>query len=465
MTLKFYNTLTRKKEEFKEKKKGHISMYTCGPTSYHYSHIGNLRSFIFVDLLKRYLIYKKYKVKHVMNITDVDDKTIRDSKKAKKSLKEFTEFYEKEFFTDLETLNIQKADIYPRAKDHIKDMVKLIEKLNKNKLTYTSKDSTYFKISKFENYGKLASLDKQTLKQNADGRLNTQDEYDKENVQDFALWKAYNKEDGDVFWETKIGKGRPGWHIECSAMSMKYLGENFDIHTGGIDLIFPHHTNEIAQSEAATGKKFVNYWLHNAHLIVNGEKMSKSKGNFFTLRDLQKKGYHPLAIRYELLSTHYRQQLDFREKDMESASNTLKKFSELFHVLDDAKENAIILKVDKLIKNVKEKFEKEMDDDLNISGALSAIFVFIRGIHKLKALGKKDANNIKNTLLDLDQVLGVMNYKKEKIPREIENLAKQRLEARNNKDWTLSDDLRNKIKKLGYQIDDTEKGFIIKKIN
>jgi cysteinyl-tRNA synthetase len=297
--IKFYNTLTRHLDSFKPIEKDTVKIYSCGPTVYDYAHIGNFRSYIFSDLLRRFLKYEGYKVIHTMNLTDVDDKTIRRSNEENMSLKEYTDKYIKVFFEDLETLNIEKVEYYPRATEHINEMIELIKKLDKNGYTYEADGSIYFNISKFKEYGKLSKIDLSGMKSGV--RIDV-DEYNKEDVRDFVLWKG--KKEGEPFWETEYGAGRPGWHIECSAMSSKYLGETFDIHTGGVDLIFPHHENEIAQSECASGKKFVNYWLHCAHLIVNGEKMSKSKGNFYTLRDLLKKGYSPKAIRYLLLSTN-----------------------------------------------------------------------------------------------------------------------------------------------------------------
>ena len=274
MGFKLYNTLTHKKELVKPIKDNQIAMYSCGPTVYDFAHIGNFRAYICSDILKRYLKYSGFKVKHVMNITDVDDKTIKGANKEGISLKEYTSRYEKSFFEDLETLNIDKADVFPRATEHIPEMVSIIKKLLKGRIAYKSEDgSVYYNISKFKDYGKLSHT---KVKQLKEGARVKQDSYEKEEAKDFALWKAYDKEDGNVFWETEIGKGRPGWHIECSAMSIKHLGEHFDIHGGGVDLIFPHHENEIAQSEASTGKKFVNYWFHNEHLLVNGQKMSKS---------------------------------------------------------------------------------------------------------------------------------------------------------------------------------------------
>ena len=323
--LKLYNTLSRRKEIFKPIKNNKVGMYTCGPTVYYYPHIGNYRAYIVADILKRYLKYKGFKIDHVMNITDVDDKTIRDSQKQNLSLKEFTSKYEKAFLEDLNTLNIQKPDRLARATEHIKEMENLIKKLIDKGFAYKGKDnSIYYSISKFKDYGKLSKIKIKELK--AGARVK-QDEYEKKQVSDFALWKAWDKEDGNVFWETEFGKGRPGWHIECSAMSSKYLGDQFDIHTGGIDLIFPHHENEIAQSEGASGKKpFVKYWIHNEWLLIEGKKMSKSFGNFYTLRDILNKGYSPMSIRYVLLSTHYRQQMNFTFKKLDAAKNSLQRW-------------------------------------------------------------------------------------------------------------------------------------------
>ncbi len=283
MALKFYNTLTKRLEEFYTINPGEVRMYTCGPTVYDYAHIGNFRTYIFEDLLRRYLKYKGFRVVQVMNITDVDDKTIRRSREEGVSLEDYTSRYTEAFFEDIDTLRIEHAEFYPRATEHIDDMVALIQKLIKNGYAYQLQGSWYYDVSKFKEYGKLSGVKLDELKPGA--RVSA-DEYTKDEVHDFALWKAYTPDDGDVFWETALGRGRPGWHIECSAMSTRYLGNHFDIHTGGVDNIFPHHENEIAQSEAATGEKFVNFWLHSAYLIVEGEKMSKSKGNFYTLRDL-----------------------------------------------------------------------------------------------------------------------------------------------------------------------------------
>jgi len=314
--LQFYNTRTKKLEEFKPLKGNQVRMYGCGPTVYNYAHIGNLRAYIFYNLLRRYLLYKGYDVLFAMNLTDVDDKTIRSSREKGKSLRDYTTYYADLFFKDCETLNIAKPDIVIRATDEIDAMVETIQILMDKGHAYKAPSGDiFFKISSFPEYGEMANIDASKLRANADGRL--ADDYDKEDAQDFALWKAWTPDDGDVFWDTPIGKGRPGWHIECSTMSHKYLGQPFDIHVGGVDLIFPHHTNEIAQSECAYGCQFVNFWIHNAHLMVNGKKMSKSLGNFYTLPDLLAKGYDARAIRYELIKSHYRQTMDFNEKNME----------------------------------------------------------------------------------------------------------------------------------------------------
>jgi len=323
MALKLYNFLTRKKQLFKPLKDKIAGFYTCGPTVYNYAHIGNLRTYIFEDVLKRTLKYNGYKVRHVMNITDVEDKIIRASKKAKKNILDFVKPYEKAFFEELKKLNIEKAWQYPKATQHIKEMIKIIEILLKKGLAYKSERSIYFDISKFKPYGKLSGIKKQNLK--AGARVDV-DEYPKDEAEDFVLWKAAKA--GEPWWRAPFGDGRPGWHIECSAMSMKYLGETFDIHTGAVDNIFPHHENEIAQSEGATGKPFAKYFIEGEHLLVNGEKMSKSLGNVYNLRDIEAKHFDPLAFRYLTLTAHYRSKLNFTWESLEAAQNALNKLQE-----------------------------------------------------------------------------------------------------------------------------------------
>ena len=465
MSLNLYNTLTRKKEEFKEIKKGYVNMYSCGPTVYNFAHIGNFRANIFADLIRRYIKYKGYKLKHVMNITDIDDKTIRDSRKEGVTLKEFTQRYTKYFFDDLETLNIEKVEVYPRATEHIKDMVELIKKLLEKGYAYKADDAIYYNIKKFKDYGKLSHLKIDELK--AGARV-AQDEYDKEHVHDFALWKFWDKEDGDVFWETELGKGRPGWHIECSAMSMKYLGETFDIHTGGVDLIFPHHENEIAQSEAATGKPFVNYWLHNEHLLVNNKKMSKSLGNFYTLRDLLEKGYNPRSIRYVLLATHYRQKLNFTFESLKAAENSIKRIDEFMVKLKEIKTEKNNKEIYVLIEKAKSDFEDAMDDDLNVSIALSVVFDFVKKINTFimnENISKKDAEKAIKLMHDFDSVFGILKkQEKEEISKEIEQLIEKRQEARKNKDYKLADKIRDELKEKGIILKDTKEGIRWEKV-
>ena len=410
--IKFFNTLTLKKEEFIPLEEGVVKLYTCGPTVYDFAHIGNFRAYVFEDLLHRYLEYRNFKVIRVMNITDVDDKTIAGAKRENVPLKEFTERYIKAFLEDMESLRLKKPDYLPRATEHIEDMVKLIKILMEKGYAYRKNGSIYFRISRFSDYGKLSHIDISQIKPGA--RVDV-DEYSKEDVRDFVLWKEVKE--GEVFWETEIGKGRPGWHIECSAMSMKYLGETFDIHTGGVDNIFPHHENEIAQSEAATGKLFVRYWLHCAHLLVNNEKMSKSKGNFYTLRDLLQKGYNPVAIRYLLLTTHYRDPLNFTEKALKQAENTLKNYNEFYRKLSFCSKNFYNEDIGKIIRETKKKFVENLDDDLNISPAIGSIFQMISKVNVELTkgnIGRENANQIRGFLKEIDSVLSILDEKEEK---------------------------------------------------
>ncbi len=468
MPLKFFDTMRREKVEFKPIKPGHVGMYTCGPTVYNYPHIGNYRAYIFEDILRRYLKYKGYKVVQVMNLTDVDDKTIKGAMQNKVTLNEFTKPFTAGFFEDLKTLNIEPAEIYPRATEHVKEMGDIIIKLINKGYAYKGEDGCYYySVSKFKNYGKLAHIKVDELK--AGARVK-QDEYEKESANDFALWKAWDENDGDVFWHDHVlGKGRPGWHIECSAMSTKYLGETFDIHTGGVDNIFPHHENEIAQTEAATGKKFVNYWLHCEWLLVDHKKMSKSLGNFYTLRDILAKGYDKKSIRYLLVSSHYRQQLNFTFEGLTAAKNTLERLVEfmrnLRYVADNSKaeENS---NVQKVADATESEFEKAMDDDLNLPVALAAMFEFMKETNRMLAsdeLSKDNANLCIELMKKFDRVLGVLD-EEEDIPEEIKQLAAERITARQNKNWKKSDELRDKIKSRGYAVDDAKDGYKIKKI-
>lgn len=454
----FYNTLSRKKEEFKPLKKGKVKMYHCGPTVYARPHIGNYRAFLFADLLRRYFEYKGFEVVQVMNITDVDDKTIRDSQKEGVSLKEFTSRYQEIFFEELGFLKVKKAHHYPRATEHIEPMVKLVEKLKDRGLTYESQGSIYYRIEDFGDYGKLSGIDVQGLK--AGARV-TADEYDKESPRDFALWKAWSEEDGEVFWETDLGKGRPGWHLECSAMSMQYLGETFDIHTGGVDLSFPHHENEIAQSEGATGKPFVRYWLHNEHFLLDGKKISKSEGNVILLPDLLDQGYEGETIRYALLNSHYRTRFNFQLPDsLISAREAVKRLRnfrrEMAEVDRKGKERRKVLSV---LERARDAFDRALDDDLSMPEALGALFSMIREINS-QSPNRTEAQEVLEFLNRVDQILGVIGEpEKETLEdQEIINLMEERAEARKNKNFKRSDEIRDHLKSLGIILEDTPQG-------
>jgi cysteinyl-tRNA synthetase len=457
----FFNTLTRRKEKFVPIESGKVGLYTCGPTVYDYAHIGNFRAFLFEDLLKRWLEYRGYKVTHVMNLTDVDDKTIRGSQKQQIPLEKYTEHYAKAFFEDIKALNIEPADYYPKATGHIPEMVALVKQLIQNGYAYKGQDgSVYYAISNFKNYGELSHIKVDELK--AGARVKT-DEYTKEEAQDFALWKAWTPEDGDVFWETELGKGRPGWHIECSAMSMKYLGETFDIHCGGIDNMFPHHENEIAQSEAATGRKFVNYWLHNEHLLVEGRKMAKKLGNFYTLRDLLGKGYDPIAIRYLLLSSHYRAQFNFTFEALDAAGAAVGRLRNFVRRLQDADGKGSGGKVAELLRGVQRGFGEAMDDDLNVSVALAALFDFVREVNGLLDAGvvsRSEAEEVDAVMKRFDGVLGVVGEvaEEETLSKEAEELIAKREAARKAKDWATADALRARLSELGVVVEDTAQG-------
>ena len=463
--VQFYNTMERRVVEFNSINPDKVGLYTCGPTVYNFAHIGNFRAYTFEDILCRTLRLAGYEVKQVMNLTDVDDKTIRDSQAEKLPLKEFTARYIKAFFEDLKKLRIHPAAVYPAATEHIPEMIELIQKLFDKGYAYIAEDkSIYYAIDKFASYGKLANIDREN--QRAGVRIKT-DEYAKDSVADFALWKAWDDKDGDVVWDSPWGKGRPGWHIECSAMAMKYLGATFDIHTGGIDNMFPHHEDEIAQSEGANECKYVNYWLHCAHLMVNGEKMSKSLGNFFTLRDLENQGRSGREIRYVLMGTHYRKKLNFTFDALDQAKETLRKFDDCFVRLAAANGNG---ESDAEAKAAAEKavaaFKAAMFDDLNTAEAAAAIFGLFHDANKFLAAGTLSAEGANAILdafrtfdkvwacLDVDAALTADNS----IPAEIEALAAARVEARKNKNWAESDRLRDEIKAKGFAVEDVPGG-------
>jgi cysteinyl-tRNA synthetase len=374
MSLRIYNSLTRQLDEFKPLDDNRVRIYTCGPTVYDYAHIGNYRTFVFQDILKRFLLYRGYEVTQVINLTDVDDKTIRDARAAGLPLKEYTDRFINAYKIDRELLNLEPPKVFARATEHIEDIVRLIQTLMGKGYAYANEGSIYFHVDKFKDYGKLSRIDLSGIR--AGARVDS-DEYDKADVRDFVLWKA--AKEGEPFWETPLGPGRPGWHVECSAMSMKYLGESFDIHSGGSDLIFPHHENEIAQSEAATGKPFVKYWVHAEHLIVNGEKMSKSLGNYYTLRDLIAKGYRPTAIRYLLASVPYRKPLNFTFDGLHQAQQSIDRLRNFrFRLTQEnfpAGENSGL---QALAEEARKAFEEALDDNLNTAEALAAVFDMVR---------------------------------------------------------------------------------------
>ncbi|MGQ9663114.1 MAG: cysteine--tRNA ligase, partial [Kiritimatiellia bacterium] len=407
--MRLFNTLTRTVEELVPLEGNHVRLYTCGPTVYDYAHIGNFRAYVFEDILRRTLKYAGYRVTQVMNLTDVDDKTIRGARSAGVSLAEFTRKYKEAFFQDLRALNIEAAEHYPAATEHIAEMITLIERLFERGLAYKAEDgSVYYNVRRFPGYGKLAHLDLTGLRP---GARVSHDDYDKENIADFALWKAWDEQDGDVAWDTPWGRGRPGWHIECSAMSMKYLGESFDIHTGGVDNIFPHHENEIAQSEGATGKPFVKYWLHCEHLRVQGQKMSKSLGNFYTLRDLLNRGYSGRELRYVLLSAHYRQSLNFTFEAVEAARGALARLDDFRSRLSELAGSASAEGDSPWVRRARTDFREALEDDLNTPRALAVLFEMVREGHVAMDCAEVTAAaaaSALEALTDFDRVLGCL---------------------------------------------------------
>lgn len=452
--LKLYNTLTRKREVFKPLKGKKVGFYSCGPTVYWYQHIGNLRSYIFADVLKRVLEYEGYKVKHVMNVTDVghltsdedtgEDKIELAAKKEGKKAEDIANYYWQVFRADLKRLNISEPNNWSKATEHVKDQIDLIKKLEKKKFTYKTKDGIYFDTSKLKDYGKLARLNIKGLKAGKRIKIG-----DKKNKTDFALWK-FSSTPGlrQQEWKSPWGIGFPGWHVECSAMSMKYLGESFDIHSGGEDHISVHHTNEIAQSEAATGKKFVNYWLHGAFLTTGGEKISKSKGGLYTVFELEELGFKSLAYRYFVLTAHYRKPLEFSIDNLTNAQNSYERLRNITSSLKDDK---------KLNKNYLEKFEEAVNDDMNMAVALSVLWNLVRD---KKAVGKY------RTIKEMDKILGLDLLKKEKlnVPKDILKYVKERETARKKKNWDRSDEIRDLLKDKGWHIEDTPQGPKVKKI-
>lgn len=435
--MQLFNYLTRKIEPFESKGK-EVGLYTCGPTVYDYVHIGNWRTFVFEDILKRVLKFNGYRVKHVMNITDIEDKIFKKAQEEKVSIEQITLKYEKAFLADLEKLNIQNADVYPRATESIDSIIALVVKLLEAGVAYKKEGSVYFSISKFKNYGKLSGTNVLGIK--AGARVDV-DEYDKDNPSDFALWKKSKK--GEVEFNAPFGKGRPGWHIECSAMSMKYLGEAFDIHTGGVDLLFPHHENEIAQSEAATGKKFVRFWLEGEHLLVNGEKMAKSLKNIFTLEDVEKKGIDPLALRYLFLTAHYRSKLNFTWESLKAAQNALSNLRDEIPAWDEPKIGCAEFEGD---------FKKAIKNDLDMPKALSVMWKMVKSDYPTSAKHQ--------SILVMDKVfgLGLEKLEKSELPKRAKKLIEKREKLRKAGKFGESDKLRKELLEMGVEVEDTLDG-------
>jgi cysteinyl-tRNA synthetase len=460
--LKLTNTLTGKQEVFEPADSQTVRMYTCGPTVYNFAHVGNLRTFVWEDILRRHLA-SKWKINHVMNLTDIDDKIINRSMESGQDIKTFTAPYTLGFFEDCEKLRIQKPEVVSPATEHIDEMIQLVERLIETGYAYREGDSIYYRISRFPAYGRLSNLDKRELKVGA--RIDA-DEYEKEEQRDFVLWKA-PKDPREPRWPAPFGEGRPGWHLECSAMAMRYLGETLDLHCGGIDLLFPHHENEIAQSEAVTGRPFVRFWVHGEHLLVNNEKMAKSKGNFFTLRDLLDKGYDPLSIRYLLVSVRYRKQLNFTMDGLKEARAALDRIKEFLFRLETAKlVPGNDPKLGAALATARQDFEASLDDDLNTSGALGAVFIFIGEANVAMAEGRlheADRPEIKAWFKVIDDRLAIIPpmehpVQDDKEAEEIEELVTQRNEARKSRNFALSDKIRQQLLDRGVLIEDTREG-------
>lgn len=462
MSISLYNTLTRKKEVFRPIDRNRVRLYTCGPTVYDFAHIGNYRTFMFEDLLRRYLEYRGYAVTQVMNLTDVDDNTIRRSRERGMALAELTDEFKAAFHADLKTLNIQPAQKYPEATAFVGQMIEMVAELEKKGYAYKTEDgSVYFDIDKFEGYGQLAHLKPEEM---VKAERVAEDSYEKEGARDFALWKAYKDEDGDISWDSPWGPGRPGWHIECSVMSTELLGKHFDIHCGGVDNIFPHHENEIAQSVCATGEAFVNYWLHSEYLLVDNKKMSKSLNNFYTLRDLLDRNYPADAIRWMLLTTHYRQKLNFslkRISEAQKALNRLREFVEKLNQYDgDGEEEAV-----SAVSKHEVGFCRAMDDDLNISGGLAAVFDLVRWGNKAMdedRLSQLGAQAVLDLMSRFDSVLGVLTMESglDRSVDEawIESKIAEREQARGEKDFARSDAIRDELAESGIELIDTPEG-------
>jgi len=463
--LRINNTLSGQVEEFQPLVDGEARFYYCGPTVWDYGHIGNFRSAIAADVMRRYLKFKGFRVTSVMNLTDVDDRIITQAQKAGLSIDDYTAKYIDAFWEDFDALGCERPDVAPRATQHIPEMADLVEKLEQRGHAYRSEDSIYYRISSFPNYGKLSKINLAGNIAGGSDRVDT-DKYDKEDARDFALWKA--TESDEPGWETQIGRGRPGWHLECSAMSMKYLGETFDMHLGGIDLVFPHHENEIAQSEGATGRQFVRYWYHFEHLKVEGETMSKSKGNYYTFRDVAAKGFSAAAVRYFLLSVPFRKQLNFTFDALQGAEKTVESLRDFRARLEEAKTDlGRNDKVQNATEQALKDFEAGMDDDLNTSVALAAIHELTRVVNPVLAKGKLLEDNKRGLIAAIERFDSVLNIfgkpQRELLDEEIQALIDERQEARRRRDFARADEIRDELAERGIVLEDTKDGVRWKK--
>ena len=461
--LRIFNTLSRQPEEFQPLEAGRVRMYICGPTVWNFAHIGNFRTFIFGDVLRRYLKYKGYELTHVFNLTDVDDRIINEAAKQNISIDEFTAPYIQYFWEDFEALGMERPEVTPRATHHIPEMIGIIATLLENGHAYESEGSIYYRITAFPEYGKLSKINFSGNIAGGSERVDT-DKYDKEDARDFALWKLVGPDD-QPGWDAPFGRGRPGWHIECSAMAMKYLGETFDLHAGGMDLQFPHHENEIAQSEGATGHLFAKYWMHSEFLKIDDVTMSKSKGNFFTLRDLLEQGYSALAIRYLLLSVPYRKQLNFTFEGLQGAESTVERLRNFRRLVGEANQNggnSAGTDAKPIVKNAIDKFETAMDDDLNTAAALAAVHDLVREINTILADGKlmdEDRDAVLNAVARFDSVLGIFGKEETDIlDAEIEALIAERQNARHDRNFARSDEIRDLLAEKGIILEDTKEG-------
>jgi cysteinyl-tRNA synthetase len=462
-TVRFFNTLTRRLEDFEPIEEGRVRLYTCGPTIYDYAHIGNYRTFLFEDILRRTLELFGFEVTQVQNLTDVDDRTIQRAKESGTSLREYTEHYAAAFFEDLATLKIEPAEHYPRATDYVPQMVEIIKRLEEGGHTYRSDGSIYYRISTFPEYGKLSGV---RPEENIAGARIDADDYEKEDARDFVLWKA--PKEGEPVWETELGPGRPGWHIECSAMSMALLGETFDIHCGGVDNIFPHHENEIAQSEGATGCAFANYWLHAEHLVVEKEKMAKRLGNFFTLRDLVERGHDPLTVRYLLVSVPYRQRLNFTFDGLHAAEQAIDRITNILRRLENtpAASGAGDLSP-KEIEEFHREFRDSLADDLNTARALAALHTLLRRVNTAldgQGIGEEVRDGLDEAFKDADSVLGIFPASESGAgssdDAEIDALVEERNAARASRDFARADEIRDDLAARGILLEDTPHGTV-----